>query len=98
MIGRLTLVAVLLFCAALPASAQTQTTAEISGIVTDSSNGVVARASVTAVGKGDRSSEKYRDQWRRLLFATAAASGHLYADRAGSGIPDRHARRHYPGD
>ena len=51
MIGRLTLVAVLLFCAALPASAQTQTTAEISGIVTDSSNGIVVSARVTAVGK-----------------------------------------------
>jgi hypothetical protein len=49
--GRLNLILGLVFCATQIAFAQTQTTAEISGIVTDVSGAVVQKASVTAVGK-----------------------------------------------
>ena len=48
---RLSLLLGLVFCATQFAFAQTQTTAEISGIVTDASGAVVQKANVNAVGK-----------------------------------------------
>jgi Carboxypeptidase regulatory-like domain/TonB-dependent Receptor Plug Domain len=49
--GRFILIVIVFLCAAQTAIAQTQTTAEISGIITDTSGAVVPNAGVTAVSR-----------------------------------------------
>ena len=66
-----------LFLAACAVASSAQTSAEITGLVTDPSGAAISGASVTVTNKATGANAQCHDQQRRALFLPFAAARHL---------------------